>query len=118
MFAHALVGGPGAPVLRPDTLTAACHSSDPGIACRLAWDLTHSEKAAGLAKVYFAGPAQIAIRIGFVILIALLLRLAAHRAIARITSSAAKEDPEGSDRRTRCCSGSGGSSGPPRSARS
>ncbi len=32
------------------------------------------------------------------ILIALLLRLAAHRAIARITSRAAKEDPEGSDR--------------------
>jgi moderate conductance mechanosensitive channel len=98
VFAHALVGGPGVPVPRPDTLVAACHSSDPGIACRLVWDLTHSTQAAGLAKVYFAGPAQIAIRIAFVILIALLLRLAAHRAIARITSRAAKEDPEGSDR--------------------
>jgi small conductance mechanosensitive channel len=62
------------------------------------WDLTHSAKAAGLAKVFVAGPAQTAVRIGFVILIALLLRLAAHRAIARITSRAAKEDPEGSDR--------------------
>jgi small-conductance mechanosensitive channel len=98
VFAHALVGGPGVPVPRPDTLTGACRSSDPGIACRLVWDLTHSAKAAGLAKVFVAGPAQTAVRIGFVILIALLLRLAAHRAIARITSRAAKEDPEGSDR--------------------
>ena len=62
------------------------------------WDLSHSTKAAGLAEVYFAGRPRSRSGSRFVILIALLLRLAAHRAIARMTSSAAKEDPEGSDR--------------------
>jgi moderate conductance mechanosensitive channel len=98
VYAHVLVAGPGAPVTPPDTLIGACASSDPGIACRLVWDLTHSTKAADLTKVYFAGPAQLAIRIGFVVLVALALRLIAHRAIGRITTRAAKEAPNGRDR--------------------
>ena len=52
-----------------DPLTAACGSTNPGIACRLVWDLTHSTNAANLTRVYLAGPAQLVIRIGFVILI-------------------------------------------------
>jgi moderate conductance mechanosensitive channel len=98
LYTHVLVAGPAAPAVPSDTLTAACHSSDPGIACRLVWDVTHSTSAAGLAKVYFAGPAQLAIRIAFVILVALALRLIAHRAIGRITARAARDNVDGRDR--------------------
>jgi small-conductance mechanosensitive channel len=98
VHAHVLVGGPGTPATPSDTLTGACDSSNPGIACRLAWDLTHSTRAADLTRVYLAGPAQLAIRIGFVILIALLLRLIAHRAIGKITARAARDTPDGGDR--------------------
>jgi moderate conductance mechanosensitive channel len=98
VHAHVLAGGPGVPVTPPGTLIGACDSSNPGIACRLAWDLTHSARVAEETKVYFAGPTQLAIRIGFVILVALLLRLIAHRAISRITAHAAKDTPDGRDR--------------------
>jgi len=79
------------------SLTAACGRS-PGIACRLVWDVTHSTRAADLTTVYFAGPAQLVIRIGYVALIALVLRLVANRAIGRITLRAAREGGDGSDR--------------------
>jgi moderate conductance mechanosensitive channel len=79
-----------------DPLTAAC-GQNPGIACRLVWDVTHSVKAADLTTVYFAGPAQLVIRIGYVVLIAVVLRVLAHRAIGRVTSRAARND-DGSDR--------------------
>ncbi len=98
VYVSVLVGGPGAATGPSNTLTAACHSSEPGIACRLAWDLTHSVRAAELTKVYLAGPAQLVIRIGFVILIALVLRLAAHRSIRKITARATKDSPNGNDR--------------------
>jgi moderate conductance mechanosensitive channel len=80
-----------------DPLTAAC-GQNPGIACRLVWDVTHSMRAADLTTVYFAGPAQLVIRIGYVLLIAVVLRLLAHRAIGRVTSRAARNDSDGSDR--------------------
>ena len=101
MYTHVLAGvtaAPADPAAPYDTLTAACHSSDPGIACRLVWDVTHSTSAADLTKVYFAGPAQLVIRIVFVILVALALRLIAHRAIGRVTTRAAKEAADGHDR--------------------
>jgi small conductance mechanosensitive channel len=98
VHAHVLVGGPGAPAAPSDTLTGACDSSNPGIACRLAWDLTHSTRAADLTRVYLAGPAHLAIRVGFVILVALLLRLIAHRAIGKITARAGRDVPDGGDR--------------------
>jgi len=95
---HVLAGALAAPATPSKTLTAACHSSDPGIACRLVWDVTHSTSAADLTKVYFAGPALFVIRIGFVILVALALRLIAHRAIGRITARAARTAADGHDR--------------------
>ena len=101
MYTHVLAGvtaAPADPAAPSDTLTAACHSSDPGIACRLVWDVTHSTSAADLTKVYFAGPAQLVIRIVFVILVALALRLIAHRAIGRVTTRAAKGAADGHDR--------------------
>jgi small-conductance mechanosensitive channel len=78
------------------TLSAAC-GRNPGIACRLTWDLTHSLKAADLTSVFLAGPAQLLVRIAFVILVALAIRLAAHRAIRKITNRAARDVPEAPD---------------------
>ena len=82
-----------------ETLYTACgRTQNPGIACRMVWDVTHSTKAANLTMVYFAGPAQLVIRIAFVVLIALVLRLIAHRAIGRITARATRESGDGGDR--------------------
>jgi small-conductance mechanosensitive channel len=82
-----------------DTLFSACgRTQNPGIACRMVWDVTHSTKAASLTMIYFAGPAQLVIRIAFVVLIALVLRVIAHRAIGRITARATRESNDGGDR--------------------
>ncbi len=99
MHPQVLVAGPGAPVSpsSKESLFAAC-GQNPGIACRLVWDVTHSMKAADLTTVYFAGPAQLVIRIGFVLLIAVVLRVIAHRAIGRVTARAARDGTDGSDR--------------------
>jgi len=86
------------PVSSGDSLVEACHSQNPGIACRLIWDLTHSTKAASLTTVYLDGPIRLAIRIGFVVLIALVIRAAAHRAIRKLTARATKDGDNGSDR--------------------
>jgi small-conductance mechanosensitive channel len=95
-----LAAGVGAPASRSsgDPFTAACGTSNPGIACRVVWDLTHSTKAANLTMVYFDGPIHLVIRVGFVVLVALIIRLAAHRAIRKMTASASKDSPNGSDR--------------------
>ncbi len=71
-----------------DTLAGNC-GDDPGIACRLAWDLTHSTTAAQLVKVYLAGPVSQASRIAFIIVLALLVRVIASRLINKITERAA-----------------------------
>src|SRR5260370_2709795 len=94
-----LAAGLGAPASPSSdgSLEAACKPG-PGIACRLMWDLTHSTRAADLTKVFFAGPVHQAIRIGFVILVALIIRLAAHRAIRKIMTPATKDSPDGTDR--------------------
>ena len=91
MLPRLLAAGPGKPVSPSgkDTLASVC-GKDPGIACRLVWDVTHSDRAADLTKVFFAGPAQLVIRIGYVLLIAVLLRMIAHRAIRRVTARAAR----------------------------
>jgi moderate conductance mechanosensitive channel len=86
------------PASSGDSLVEACHSPNPGIACRLVWDLTHSTKAADLTTVYLDGPIRLAIRIGFVVLIALVIRAAAHRAIRKVTAQATKDGDNGSDR--------------------
>jgi small conductance mechanosensitive channel len=91
-----LAAEPGAP--SGGTLVGACHSQNPGIACRLVWDLTHSTKAADLTIVYLDGPIRLLIRVGFVVLIALVIRAAAHRAIRKVTARASKDSPNGSDR--------------------
>jgi small conductance mechanosensitive channel len=71
----------------PATLTGVC-GDEPGIACRLAWDITHSATAASVTKVFVAGPARSVAQILFVVLIAILVRAAAQRLILKITTKA------------------------------
>ena len=70
------------------TLTGNC-GDNPGIACRLTWDITHSTNAAQVVRVYLAGPVTQALRILFVILIALVVRAVANRLINKLTERAA-----------------------------
>jgi moderate conductance mechanosensitive channel len=70
------------------TLTGSC-GTDPGIACRFAWDLTHSAGTTAAVKVYLAGPLGRALRIAFVIVLALVARVLANRLIHRLTEHAA-----------------------------
>ena len=72
----------------PGTLTGSC-GDNPGIACRLAWDVTHSTSAAQLVRVYLAGPVSQGLRILFVIVLALVVRAVANRVINKITERAA-----------------------------
>ena len=72
----------------PSTLTGNCGNS-PGIACRLAWDVTHSPTATQVVKVYLAGPVSQAGRIAFVLVLALLVRFIFHRLINKVTERAA-----------------------------
>ena len=83
-FATGLVSGG----LVPGTLTGSC-GNDPGIACRLAWDVTHSTSAAQLVRVYLAGPVSDGLRILFVVVVALVVRAVANRVINKITERAA-----------------------------
>jgi moderate conductance mechanosensitive channel len=99
VYPQVLAAGTGtaaAPAPR-DSLAGVC-GQDPGIACRMVWDATHSVKAVDLTTVFFAGPAQLVLRIGFVILIAVVLRVIAHRAIGRVTARATRDSGEGGDR--------------------
>jgi small conductance mechanosensitive channel len=75
-------------LLDSGTLTGNC-GDNPGIACRLAWDLTHSTSAAQLVRVYLAGPVSQGLRILFVIVVALVIRALANRVINRLTERAA-----------------------------
>jgi small-conductance mechanosensitive channel len=74
------------------TLTSACHSAEPGIACRLIWDLSHSTHAADFTSVYLAGPIRLLLRVALVLIIAVLLRIAARRVIDKVTARAASRD--------------------------
>ena len=74
------------------TLSSACHSAAPGIACRLVWDLSHSTHAADVTSVYLAGPIRLALRVALVLIIAALVRIAARRLIDKVTARAASRE--------------------------
>ena len=76
-----------APAAAVTDLKQACGGAA-GIACRLVWDLSHNAHAAGFTTVYLAGPVRLVLRIAFVLLLAVLLRLAARRLIGRLTMRA------------------------------
>ncbi len=68
----------------PATLESAC-SRNPGIACRLVWDISHDANAARLVATYLADPLKAALRIAFVLALAIFARWLAHRFIDRLT---------------------------------
>jgi moderate conductance mechanosensitive channel len=68
-----------------NSLESACQPQ-PGIACQLVWDVTHSQHLATVTRVYLAGPVQLALRILFVIVLALVARALTRRLIDRVTS--------------------------------
>ena len=72
----------------PGTLIGNC-GEDPGTACRLAWDLTHSTAFTQLVKVYLAGPVSEAGRILFVLVLAFFVRAIINRLINKVTERAA-----------------------------
>jgi small conductance mechanosensitive channel len=72
----------------PATLIASCGRT-PGIACRLVWDLSHSGTAAKLTAVYLAGPANLILKLAWLVLLALVARTMVHRLINRVTIRAA-----------------------------
>ncbi|HEY3733806.1 MAG TPA: mechanosensitive ion channel family protein [Streptosporangiaceae bacterium] len=86
-----LAAGSAAP-RTPDTLERSCGHT-PGSACRLVWDLSHSGRAARLTQAYLAGPVSVALKIAFVLLLAIIVRAAVHRLINRVTTRAAKPGP-------------------------
>ena len=65
---------PAAPATAP-TLTLAC-GREPGIVCRTVWDLTHNSHAADFVTAYLACLVQLVLRIAFVLVLAVLVRLA------------------------------------------
>ncbi len=68
----------------PGSLLAAC-GHDPGIACRLAWNISHDANAARLIASYVANPLNVALRIVFVIVLAVVARWLSLRFIDRVT---------------------------------
>ena len=88
MFAHAPVKGLDLSQ-PPVTLTGGC-GHNPGIACRLVWDVSHSGMAARLTAVYLAGPANLVLRLAWLVFLALVARALVHRLINRVTVRAAE----------------------------
>jgi small-conductance mechanosensitive channel len=72
----------------PPTLTGVC-GSDPGIACRLVWDLAHNVRASQLTEIYLSGPIHLLLRLALVVILALAIRGILHRLINRVSERAA-----------------------------
>ncbi len=73
----------------PATLLGSC-GSNPGLACRLVWDVSHDGRAATLTSEFLAGPVHLLLRVSFVVLLALLIQALAHRLINRLTERASQ----------------------------
>jgi small-conductance mechanosensitive channel len=73
----------------PTTLAGSC-GDNPGLACRLVWDLSHDGRAAQVTGQFVAGPVHLLLRVLFVLLLALLIRFVAYRLINRLTERATR----------------------------
>jgi hypothetical protein len=73
----------------PPTLTGAC-GSNPGISCRLVWDLSHNVRAAQVTESFLAGPIHLALKLAFVVVLALVIRGVTHAIINRVTERMAE----------------------------
>ncbi len=73
----------------PTTLAGSC-GDNPGLACRLVWDLSHDGRAAQVTSQFVAGPVHLLLRVLFVLLLALLIRFVAYRLINHLTERATR----------------------------
>jgi small-conductance mechanosensitive channel len=73
----------------PDTLTGSC-GNDPGLACRLVWNVSHNGRAASLTNNFLAGPVHLLLQVIFVVLLALVIQWLTHRLINRFTARASE----------------------------
>jgi small-conductance mechanosensitive channel len=87
VFGHAQLSVFGADHA-PASLLGSC-GSNPGVACRLVWDVSHDGRAATLTNEFLAGPVHLLLRLIFVVLLALIIQAIAHRVINRLTERAA-----------------------------
>jgi small conductance mechanosensitive channel len=71
----------------PGTLTGNC-GNNPGIACRLVWDVSHNGQAAQLTSSFLAGPVHLLLRVIYVVVLALIIRAILHRVINRLSERA------------------------------
>ena len=74
----------------PTTLIGSC-GTDPGITCRLVWDISHNGQAAEVTNNFLNGPVHLLLRVAFVIALAFVIRAVVHRVINRLTERAAAE---------------------------
>jgi small conductance mechanosensitive channel len=86
VLSHVQAAVPGAEQA-PATLTGSC-GDNPGLACRLVWNLSHNGRAAEVTSQFVAGPVSLLLRVIFVILLALVIRWVVHRVINRLTERA------------------------------
>jgi len=73
----------------PATLIGSC-GANPGITCRLVWNLTHNVQAATTTNEFLAGPVHLLLQVLFVVLLALLIQWVVHRLINRLTERASQ----------------------------
>ena len=71
----------------PSTLTGSC-GTDPGVACRLVWDVSHNGRAAMLTSDFLAGPVHWLLKVAFDVLLSLFMLWLVHRVINRLTARA------------------------------
>jgi small-conductance mechanosensitive channel len=71
----------------PATLLDSC-GANPGVTCRLVWDLSHDMRAAQLTDNFLAGPVHLLLRIAFVVVLAFLIKAIVRRVINRLTERA------------------------------
>ncbi len=57
----------------PATLLGSC-GTNPGLTCRLVWDVSHNGQAATLTNEFLAGPVHLLLQVLFVVLLALLIQ--------------------------------------------
>jgi moderate conductance mechanosensitive channel len=73
----------------PPTLTGSC-GPQPGLACRLVWNVSHNGRAAQLTNDFLAGPVHLLLRVLFVVVLALVIRAVLHHVIKRLTERASR----------------------------
>jgi small-conductance mechanosensitive channel len=73
----------------PATLIGSC-GNDPGLACRLVWNVSHNGRAATLTSEFLAGPVHLLLQILFVVVLALIIQWIVHRLVNRLTELASQ----------------------------